>query len=110
MRMSDKLKLVPTLKGIKIILATHSRTLWKQIELCFFFNLLSAKEAFLKTDSLSQNTFAYPLMGIPNIRNLYRSDIICSDANLRATNSDPYVDDSTVVCFLENHVIGALFK
>ena len=47
-RMSDKFKFVPTLNGISIILvATHSLTRWKQIDLCFFFNLLSANEAFL---------------------------------------------------------------
>ena len=28
---------------------------------------------------------------------------------MSATNSDPNVDDSTVVCFLENQDIGALF-
>ena len=95
---------------MRIALATHSRTRWKQIELCFFFNLDSTIDAFLNTDSLSQNTFAAPSIGIPNILSLYLRDIICSVDNLRATNSDPNVDDPTVACFLENQDIGAVFK
>lgn len=107
---SARLNSDATLYGINMALATHSLTLWKQMELCFFFNLDSAIEAFLKTDSLSQNTLAAPSIGMPNILSLYLSDIICSVANLNATNSEPNVEDSTVACFLENHDIGAVFK
>ena len=64
----------------------------------------------MKTDSLSQNTLAAPSIGMPNMRSLYLSDIICSVDNRNATNSAPKVDDSTVVCFLEYHEIGAVFK
>ena len=67
-------------------------------------------DAFLYTASLSQKTLAHPSIGIPDILNLHRKDVICSVAILRVTNSDPKVELSTVVCFLENYDIGALLR
>ena len=52
-----------SLKGIVIPAATLSLTLWKHTELCFLVSQDSAKEAFLKTDLLSQNTLALPSIG-----------------------------------------------
>ena len=49
-------------------------------------------------------------MGTPNILNLYRSPTIRSRAILRATNSLPNDDDSTVFCFFENLITGALLR
>ena len=48
-----------------------------------------------------------PIIGIPNIRSLYRRDIIRSEAILSATNSEPNVELSTVFCLLECQTIGA---
>jgi hypothetical protein len=50
------------------------------------------------TDLLLQKTFAVPSRGMPRIRSLaHLVDSIRSTAILIATNSDPNVDDSTVL-------------
>jgi hypothetical protein len=59
------------------------------------------------TELLSQNTFAAPSIGIPNILNLYRIDSIMSTQILIVMNSDPNMDDSTVFCALLYHCTGA---
>ena len=107
---SARLKSDFTLNGIVIPDATLSLTLWKHTELCFLVRRDSAMLAFLKTESLSQNTLALPCIGMPSILSLYLNEIICSTANLNATNSLPNVDDLTVDCFLEYQDIGALFR
>ena len=109
-RISARLYFESTLYIICTKLATLSLTLWKQIELCFFFKRDSAIDAFLNTASLSQKVLVYPSIGTPNMRNLYRSEMFCSVAVRNATNSEPKVELSTVFCFLENQDIGALFK
>jgi hypothetical protein len=50
---------------------------------------------------LSQNPLVGLSMGIPNILSLYRSPSFISMAILRATNSEPKVEDSIVFCRLE---------
>ena len=108
MRMSARLNFESALNIICMPLAALSLARWKQIELCFFFSLDSAMDAFLNTASLLQKTLARLSIGIPNIRSLCHKDTICSVAILRATNSDPNVEDSTVFWRLENHDTGAL--
>ncbi len=68
----------------------------------------SGWDVFLTTDSLSQKMLVAPSIGMPNICSLYWIASIWSIAILRAMNSEPKVDDSTVFCRLENHTIGAL--
>ena len=55
-----------------------------------------AKQTLLYTDSLSQNTVEGPNTGIPNIHNLYLRQIISSEANLKAMNSEPKVELSAI--------------
>jgi hypothetical protein len=45
--------------------------------------------------------------GTPNIRSLYRSPSIISNLVIMATNSKENVDDSTVFCRFEYHIMGA---
>jgi hypothetical protein len=65
---------------------------------------------FVTTDSLLQNTFTGPSIGTPNIRSLYLRDSIISTAIFIAMNCEPKVDDSTVFCASEHHIIGAEFR
>jgi hypothetical protein len=59
---------------------------------------------------LSQNTLAAPSIGIPIILSLYRIDSNISTRMRMATNSDPKVDYSLVLCALEYHCIGEQFR
>ena len=45
-------------------------------------------------------------MGTLKYLKVYLRSIICSVAVLAATNSEPYVDVSTVACFLEYQSVG----
>ena len=45
-------------------------------------------------------------MGTPRYLKVYLRSIICSVAVWAATNSDPYVAASTIVCFLEYQSVG----
>jgi hypothetical protein len=87
----------------------HSRTLWYEIALCFFLSTDEGIVELVTTLILSQKTFAGPQSGTPNTRRLYRKALIISEAMRMATNSDPYVDPSTVFCLLEYQRIGVPF-
>jgi hypothetical protein len=87
--------------------ATLSRTLWYAIELCFLLNIEVGMVDLVTTDLLSQNTLLGPSIGIPSMRNLHRSASIISTPIRIATNSDPNVDDSTVLWDFEYHMMGA---
>ena len=52
--------------------------LQSRLALCFFCKVDLGMLAFLTTPRLSQNTFAAPSIGTPNIRNLYRNTTISS--------------------------------
>jgi hypothetical protein len=80
------------------------------MELCFFFSVDVGMLALVTTDLLSQNTFAGPSMGIRNIRNLYCSASSFPTHMRNATNSDPNVEDSTVLWAFEYQMIGAQFR
>ena len=60
------------------------------------------------TDWLSQNTSAGPSIGTPNIRILCLNPYIISVAIRNAMNSEPKIDDSTVLWRLMYHMIGEL--
>ena len=47
-------------------------------------------------------------MGAPRYLKVCLMSMICSDAVLAATNSEPYVAVSTVACFLEYQATGVL--
>ena len=47
-------------------------------------------------------------IGYPMFSRVIRRSIVRSFAVLAATNSDPYVEVSTVFCFLEKQSIGVL--
>jgi hypothetical protein len=66
--------------------------------------------ALLTTELLSTKTFAGLSRGTPIILSLQRRVLISSVPTLKATNSEPNVDVSTVHCALEYQMIGALFK
>lgn len=76
--------------------------------MCFFLRVDSGLVTFFTTLSLSQNAFVAPLIGIPNICNLYHNASFISTAIFKAMNSDPKVDDSIVFCHFEYHLIGPL--
>ena len=46
----------------------------------------------------------------PSILRQYLMAMMCSIAILDATNSDPYVDVSTIFCLLDTHKIGVLLR
>jgi hypothetical protein len=50
--------------------AEASRTVWKQIALCFLFNLASTFKVLFTTLLLLPNTFVALVIGIPNILSL----------------------------------------
>ena len=62
----------------------------------------------LTTDMLSQNTSAGSSTGIQKHLNLDLMTSIISMEILRAKNSDPKLEASTVLCRLLYHMIGAL--
>ena len=88
--------------------ATASCDLWEQMLVCFFLSVESGIDAFLKTNSLSQNTSIGPSIRMPNMRSLYLKASTCPTAILIAMNSLPNVLASTVVCRLLYHTMGAL--
>ena len=103
---SLRLKELSTLCTTSIPTATHSLKQWKHIKLCFFFNVNLAILTFLYRDLLSQNILDGSGTGIPNILNLYQSEIIISTAIWKATNSAPNVEDSTVVWRFKYQIMG----
>jgi hypothetical protein len=80
------------------------------MELCFFFSVDVGMLTLVTTDLLSQKAFASPSMGILNIRNLYHNASVFSTHMHNATNSDPNVEDSTVLWAFEYQMIGAQFR
>jgi hypothetical protein len=88
---------------------TRNRTLWKAIELCFFFSVPEGSVILATTDWLSINKTDGPVTAIPKSLNLPLKSITISEAIRAATSSDPYVDDSTVFCRLLYHFTGVLF-
>jgi len=90
--------------------ATTSCTLCYAMELCFFLRVNLGIVVFFTTVVLSQNKFAGPSNGIPNIHNLYLSASIISVAILRATNSEPKVNVSSIFCRFENQIMGTLLR
>ena len=58
------------------------------------------------TDLLSPNKYDFVLIGTPEYLKVCLKSIICSVAVLDATNSDPYVEVSTVACLFEYESIG----
>jgi hypothetical protein len=105
-KISAKLDRVSSFATLIVPAAIASRTLWKLIAACFFFRVDSGRE-FVTTAELSQKTAHSSGMGTPIIRNLDRNRSIISIAIRIASNSDPYVEASTVFCLFENHKIGA---
>ena len=76
--------------------------------LCFFFKADVGILELLTTNMLSQNTSAGPSAGIPKHINLYLRYSIISVEILRAKNSDPKIEASTVFCCLLYQMIGEL--
>ena len=76
-------------------------TLWYAKNWCLLFNILNGIVEDVTTDLLSPNIHALSSIGTPMDLKVYLRSIICSEAVLAATNSDPYVAVSTVACFLE---------
>ena len=75
-------------------------------EQCFFFKTEFGKLVLTTTDLLSQNILAGPLIGMPNILNLYLKPSTNSIAIFKAIISDEKVEVSTVFCRLENQIMG----
>ena len=55
----------------------------------------------VSTDLLSTNKYDCVLIGTPQYLKVCLKSIICSVAVLHATNSDPYVEVTTVACLFE---------
>ena len=85
----ERLNLGSILCTVKIAEATHSMTRRKQIELCFFCRVDLEKQALSYTASLSQTNVEGESTEIQNIHSLYLREIISSEANCKATNSEP---------------------
>ena len=75
---------------------------------CFFLRVDSGLE-FVTTAELSQKIAHSSVNGTPIICSLYLKPSIISMDTRIASNSDPYLDASTVFCLLEYHMIGARF-
>ena len=76
--------------------------------LCFFFNMDEGRVVFKITLMLSPISNEVSSRGTPNILSLYLISMIISVAILAATNSEPYVDVSTVFCLLVYQMTGVL--
>ena len=87
--------------------AIASRHLWYATLWCFLRSTDSRVDDFLYTALLSQNISVGPLIGTPNIINLYMSAITSSNMFFNDVKSEPKVDDSTEFCLLLNQSIGA---
>jgi len=66
------------------------------IALCFFLRVEAGCVAFLTTEELSQKVLTGPLMGTPNMHNLYHKLSNNSTAMCIAINSNPKVEVSIV--------------
>ena len=63
---------------------------------------LTLPTLFVTTDWLSPKNITDLLIGTAMYRNVNRRSMICSVAVHAGTNSDPYVDVSTMFCFLQS--------
>ena len=97
-------------KTLIIPAANESLHLWKVIDTCFFFNVVSGFAEDFTTDSLSQQMLVGPSKGTPIILSLYLSAIIISVPVFEVTYSKPNVDVSMVFCLLEYHMMGAMLQ
>ena len=52
--------------------------------------------------------YALVMIGAPRCLSVFLMCMICSVAVLAATNSEPYVDVSTVACLFENQCVGVV--
>ena len=89
-----------------IFAAIASLTLWQAHEWCFFFKTLDGTVVFNTTDWLSPCIIVGPSIGTPIILNWCLSAITISVVTLAATNSEPYVEVSTVFWRLKTQSIG----
>ena len=62
----------------------------------------------MTTDLLSPNIYTLFMMGTPRYLSVFLRSIICSVADLAATNSEPYAAVSTVACLSENQSVGVM--
>ena len=67
------------------------------MELCFFLIVDDGIVEFGTTARLFVRTLVGPTIGMPRIHNLYLRFSIKSAVNRMVTNSDPNIEDSTVV-------------
>src|SRR5210317_954365 len=74
----------------------------------FSLNVDSGTLAFFTTDILSTLHLQYPFNGTPIIRSLYLNPSSNSTPVFNAANSDPKLLVSTLFCFFEYHMMGAL--
>src|SRR5687767_509607 len=92
-----------------IFAAIASLTLWYAMALCFFFNIDEGNVVLMTMLILSPINNDVSSSGTPNILSLYLASMTNSTATLAATNSEPYVDVSTVFCLLVYQISGVLF-
>ena len=78
--------------------------------LCYLVNVESGTVALVTTDLWSPNKKDLAPMGAPRYLKVCLMSMICCVAVLAATNSEPYVAVSTVVCFLEYQSTGLVDK
>ena len=62
----------------------------------------------MTADLLSPNIYTLIMMGTLRYLNVFLRSIICSVAVLAATNSEPYVTDSTVACLFKNESVAVV--
>ena len=86
--------------------AIASLTRWNARMLCLLLKVECGSVALVTTDLLSPNMYDLDLMGTSRYLIVYLISMICSVADLAATNSDQYVAVSTVACFLEYQSVG----
>ena len=91
-------------------LAIASQTLWQLHAACFFFNTKLGILQFKTTLSLSPNISPGPSGLTPIILNVFWCSKINSTVTLADTNSEPWVDVSTVFCLCDVHFTGVSFK
>ncbi len=72
----------------------------------FFFNVEIGVDTFVTTNLFSQKTLHGPFIGMPNILSLYWSVSNILMYISIAINSDPKVEDSTVLCTLDTKFWG----
>ncbi len=100
---SAKLPLLPSLKGVIVLVTTFSLTKWKHKAMFFFLRGDSGHDTLWITLELSPFLWHRLFSGIPNdLYDLYMYHIVIaySVANFIAENSVPYVEVATASCLL----------